>query len=177
MTSNDHQPSESGPERRPAHRRLLLGAIGVFGLLVALSAGLVAVASSSRTTHMDAMARSMYASSGSSTSGPAVPSSVSVKIVGGDKKGSDGKMHDTVAPADFTVRVGRPLSLRIDNTDDAPHSITAPTAGVNIIAQPGVHTYVLTVDKAGRFRWFCALPCDNWAMATPEFMGGYITAS
>jgi plastocyanin len=106
---------------------------------------------------------------------------VDLKIIGSYKVGPDGKKHDAFTKTEFAVKVGQPLTLQIDNTDNSPHSITSPVAGVNIIAQPGVHTYTLVVTKAGRFEWYCMLPCDSdangWAMQNPGFMSGYITAT
>ncbi len=106
---------------------------------------------------------------------------VDLKIIGSYKVAPDGKKHDAFTKTEFAVKVGQPLKLQIDNTDDVPHSITSPVAGVNIIAQPGVHTYTLVVTKAGRFEWYCMLPCDSdangWAMQNPGFMSGYITAT
>ncbi len=111
---------------------------------------------------------------------PKVVKVVDLKIIGGSKVGPDGKKHDAFTTTEFAVKVGQPLTLKIDNTDDVPHSITAPVAGVNIIAQPGTHTYTLIVKQAGKFQWYCVLPCDTdangWAMQHPGFMNGYITA-
>jgi len=106
---------------------------------------------------------------------------VSLKIIGAYKVGPDGKKHDAFTTTEFTVHVGKPLTLKIDNTDDVPHSITSPVAGVNITIQPGVHDYTMTVNEAGRFQWFCVIPCDTdakgWAMEHAGFMAGYITAT
>jgi plastocyanin len=106
---------------------------------------------------------------------------VDLKIVPTSKLGPDGKKHDAFSQTEFTVKVGQPVTLRIDNTDNGPHSITSPTAGVNIIAQPGIHTYTLLVTKAGKFLWNCMIPCDTeaggWAMQHPGYMSGYITAT
>jgi heme/copper-type cytochrome/quinol oxidase subunit 2 len=105
----------------------------------------------------------------------------SLKIVGGSKIGPDGKKHDEFTKTEFAVKVGQPLKLKIDNTDDVPHSITAPVVGVNLMIRPGVHTYTLVVTQAGKFQWFCIIPCDSdaagWAMSHPGFMAGYITAT
>lgn len=106
---------------------------------------------------------------------------VSLKIIGSYKKGPDGKPHDAFTVTNFNVKVGQPETLKIDNTDNSPHSISSPEAGVNIIAQPGVHTYTLTVNRVGRFEWNCMIPCDSdaggWAMQHPGYMSGYITAA
>jgi nitrous oxide reductase len=106
---------------------------------------------------------------------------VDVKVIGSYKTGPDGKKHDAFTRTEFAVKVGQPLTLKIDNTDNVPHSITSPVAGVNITVQPGVHSYSLIVSKAGRFQWYCMIPCDSdahgWAMQNPGFMSGYITAT
>lgn len=102
---------------------------------------------------------------------------VDVKIIPEYKKGPEGKKHDAFTITNFKVEVSKPTTLRIDNTDEAPHSITSPEAGVNIIAQPGIHVYKLIINKKGKFRWYCMLPCDNWAMQNLNFMSGYIIAT
>jgi heme/copper-type cytochrome/quinol oxidase subunit 2 len=106
---------------------------------------------------------------------------VHVSVTGASKKGPDGKTHDAFSVNNFVVHAGIPIKLVINNTDDVPHSITAPNAGVNVIAKPGKHAYTLLVDKVGRFFWFCAIPCDSdaggWAMDHAGFMAGYITAT
>jgi plastocyanin len=111
----------------------------------------------------------------------AVPTAVKLKVIPSIKRGPDGKLHDAFTVTNFAVHVGQPVKLTIDNTDDQPHSITAPSAGVSIVAKPGVHSYTLLVEKSGRFLWYCAYPCDSdahgWAMSHPGFMSGYITAS
>jgi heme/copper-type cytochrome/quinol oxidase subunit 2 len=90
-------------------------------------------------------------------------------------------MHDAFSRTDFAVKVGQPTRLRINNTDDVPHSISSVEAGVTIIVQPGVHTYTIVAKKAGRFLWVCNIVCDSgaagWAMSHPGYMAGYITAS
>ena len=100
---------------------------------------------------------------------------------GQNKKGPDGKLHDSFSKTEFAVKAGVPTKLRIDNKDDVMHSISSTAAGVSIMVQPGVHTYTLLVNRAGHFRWLCAIPCDSptkgWAMTHAGYMAGYITAS
>jgi uncharacterized cupredoxin-like copper-binding protein len=104
-----------------------------------------------------------------------------VSVAGSNKKGPDGKMHDSFSRTNFAVRVGQPTTLRINNTDASPHSITSTAAGVNITVLPGVHTYTIVAKAAGRFEWICVIPCDSdaggWAMTHPGYMAGYITAT
>ncbi len=93
------------------------------------------------------------------------------------KPGPNGERRDAFSKTNFIVKVGQPLQLTIDNKDTAVHSITAAKAGVNIVVMPGVHTYTLVVNRAGRFKWVCAYPCDPYSMAHVDYMQGYITAS
>ena len=97
------------------------------------------------------------------------------------KLGPDGKKHDAYTTTEFAVKVGKPLTLRINNADSSPHSITSAQAGVDIIALPGTHDYTLLVNKRGRFSWRCVMNCDTgaagWEMTHPGYMAGYITAS
>lgn len=92
------------------------------------------------------------------------------------KPGPDGKLHDAFSVTDFQVHAGQPIKLVINNADDVPHSINSPTAGVNIVAKPGVHTYSLLVSRTGSFEWYCMMPCDPFAMSHPGYMRGYITS-
>jgi heme/copper-type cytochrome/quinol oxidase subunit 2 len=111
------------------------------------------------------------------TSGaPAVQPVVYLTVSPGVKPGPDGKLHDAFSVTDFTVHPGQPVKLVINNTDSGPHSITAPGAGVNIIARPGTHTYTLLVHRTGRFEWYCEEPCDPYSMMHAGYMRGYIDA-
>lgn len=99
-----------------------------------------------------------------------------LSVTPGIKPASDGKLHDAFSVTDFVVHAGQPVKLVINNTDDVPHSITSPGAGVNILARPGQHTYTLLVSKSGRFRWYCMEPCDPYSMTHPGYMQGSITS-
>lgn len=105
-----------------------------------------------------------------------VEPTVELSVSPGVKPGVDGKLHDAFSVTDFTVRVGQPVKLVINNTDSSSHSITADGADVNIIVRPGLHTYTLLVHKKGRFEWICTYPCDPFSMAHLGYMRGYITA-
>ena len=100
-----------------------------------------------------------------------------LKVIPDYKRGPDGNTHDVFTKTNFAVKVGQPLKLRIDNTDDVNHTITSPAAEVNITVKPGVHTYALVVKTAGHFQWYCKLPCDEWGMNHAGYMSGYITAT
>jgi heme/copper-type cytochrome/quinol oxidase subunit 2 len=154
------------------------------GILAALTISIVALVQSGErgTTTAAAQASQPAATTAPAAAATTAPANViDLKVIGGYKPGPDGKKHDAFTKTEFAVKVGRPLKLKIDNTDDSPHSITSPAAGVSIIVQPGIHTYTLTVKEAGRFQWFCIIPCDSeahgWAMEHAGFMSGYITAT
>lgn len=165
--------------------KLILEALAGVGVVAALLMSMVALVQSGdhhdATAMMGQRAVAQVASGGAAASNPAPPNPIRVKIVGAAKMGPDRKEHDIFTKTNYAVKVGQPLRITIDNTDDVPHSITSPAAGVNIIAQPGVHTYTMLVTTAGKFQWYCMLPCDGdangWAMQHPGYMSGYITAS
>jgi plastocyanin len=163
--------------------KILLEWLGGAGVIAALVMSMVALVQSGNRSEATATAATIVKPAGAS-SAPQAPSAarpVDLKIIGSSKLGPDGKKHDAFTETEFAVKVGQPLELRIDNTDDVAHSITAPVAGLNILIQPGIHTYKLLVTQAGRFQWFCIIPCDTeshgWAMQNSGFMSGYITAT
>jgi membrane fusion protein, multidrug efflux system len=109
-------------------------------------------------------------------------------------KGSDGLRHDTTLGANFTVAQGSKVTVTVYNYDEGPHTITAGQLGLNVTI-PGAKdeengvasktTFTFTATKAGKFLWFCSLPCDKgqgyWDMKSPSkkigFMAGYITVT
>jgi plastocyanin len=157
-----------------AARKFGLKALAGAGIAAAVLMSMVALVQSSERGE----ARAAAQASAARTAGlPPVAKVVDLKVVAEYKRGPEGEKHDAFTTTEFTVKVGQPQELTIDNTDDVPHSITAPEAGVNIVVMPGTHTYTLLVKRAGTFLWFCAFRCDEWAMQHPGYMSGYITAS
>jgi hypothetical protein len=157
-----------------AARRFGLRALAGAGIAAAVLMSMVALVHSSE--RQEARAASQVAAERAAAE-PPVATQVSLSVVPEYKRGPEGEKHDAFTVTEFTVRVGHPQKLRIDNTDTVPHSITAPAAGVNIVVMPGVHTYALVVKRTGTFLWFCTFVCDEWAMQHPGYMSGYITAS
>lgn len=120
---------------------------------------------------------------------------INYKVVGAEDGdvGPDGKKHDTFKTLDSTtIQLGQAVTLNFTNTDKMPHSYTLPELGINVTVpgakngKDGSASYTFTADRAGTFRWFCALPCDDdnngWAMTASQkgtsqdnFMAGYIT--
>ncbi len=99
----------------------------------------------------------------------------------GGVKGSDGLVHDAFVPATFTMTVGTTYDVTIYNYDTQSHSWMSPSLNVDAVApagsatSPSVTHFTITPKTAGTFQWFCALPCDKWAMAHNGFMRGFVT--
>ncbi len=160
--------------RRPGGRRLSLLGLGALGALALLALALSACGSSS------------------SPAGAATQSSEGAEdvklVVKSDeqkaKKGPDGNWHDAFLPANFSVEAGDTVHVTVYNYDDMPHSFTAPEMDVNqkIAAgseeKPSKTTFTFTAPtKSGSYEWFCALPCDPWAMQHFGYMKGHVTVA
>jgi hypothetical protein len=148
---------------------LVLGAVGVVLALIAVDVVLINGIQPAQAHPVTQVVKISGA--------PAVQPTVYLTISAGLKPGADGKLHDAFSVTNFYVHTGQSVKLVINNTDGAAHSIVAPNAGVNIMVKPGTHTYTLLVHKAGRFQWFCGMPCDPYSMAHNGYMRGFITAS
>jgi plastocyanin len=100
------------------------------------------------------------------------------------RKGPDGSWHDAVLPADFSVKAGSMVRVTVYNYDEGEHTFTAPGLGADVTiaagseAKPAVTTFTFRApQKAGRYEWFCALPCDPWAMNQDGFMRGEVSVT
>ena len=121
--------------------------------------------------------------------GAAASSGESVKLViksdeEHGKKGSDGNWHDAFLPADFSVKAGETVRVTVFNYDDMPHSFTSAQLGTNATIpggsedKPSETTFTFHApQKAGSYAWYCAIPCDPWAMAHDGFMKGRVTVT
>lgn len=157
---------------------IFLQVLGAVGIVTAIGMATVALVVASQN-HTSAMV--MPAAPVAAVPTAVIARPISFSVAGSIKKGPDGKMHDAFSKTNFAVSVGKPTQMRIDNKDSSPHSITAAGTGVNIIVNPGVHTYTVVATKAGRFEWMCMIPCDSdahgWAMTHPGYMAGYFTVT
>jgi len=174
-----HEPDRAAEARyrhdfgEASARRFGLRALAGAGILAAVVMSAVAMIKSSERQEL----RTASQAAAQIAALPPVASTVALKVIPEGKLGPEGEKHDEFTVTEFAVQAGQPQQLRIDNTDEVPHSITAPEAGVNIVVMPGIHTYTLLVKKPGRFIWFCTFRCDEWAMEHPGYMSGYITVS
>ncbi len=160
-----------------SRRWLVLLALGVLGTL--------AMALSACGGGGDSGKASASAGSGSQSS----PAAENVKLVVKTdeehaKKGPEGTWHDAYLPADFSVKAGATVHVTVSNYDEAPHSFNAADLGANAMiaagskSKPSTTTFTFHAPKkAGRYAWFCAMPCDPWAMAHDGFMKGYVTVT
>ena len=156
-----------------AARKFGLKALAGAGILAAVVISMIALAQSSE--RQEARAASQFAAEQAAAL-PPVAKTVALSVVPEYKRGPEGEKHDAFTTTEFAVRAGQPQQLKIDNTDDVPHSITSPEANVKIVVMPGTHTYTLLVKQPGRYLWFCTFVCDEWAMQHTGYMSGYITA-
>ncbi|MHB8492586.1 MAG: hypothetical protein ACYDA6_10305 [Solirubrobacteraceae bacterium] len=163
-----------------AARRFGLAALAGAGILTAMVMSMIALIRGAERNDASATAQPAGAQVLSSAQPRGTGASakvVELKVIAEGKKGPEGQLHDDFTVTEFHVTVGQAVTLRIDNTDTVPHSITSQEAGVNIVAQPGTHGYTLVVDRAGRFEWNCMFPCDPWSMQHVGYMRGFITAT
>jgi heme/copper-type cytochrome/quinol oxidase subunit 2 len=177
MADNTHNfPLEepTPPRNNDRVRRAVgLSILGALALVLALIGIDVAVISAAqRPAPRPIVERDVVKVSGTEQ----VAGTVYLSVSPGVKPGPDGKLHDAFSVTGFTVHAGKPVKLVIDNTDDVPHSITSPGAGVNIVAKPGTHSYTLLVQKSGVYQWYCNYPCDPYSMMHSGYMRGTITA-
>jgi plastocyanin len=173
-------------------------------LLVVVVTGAVAVAGCGSGSKASSGSQSNAASATPAQSGAeGSVENVSMKIAGGKMAKAlgymtnDGKGHDTYIPSQFTVKAGSTIKVTVSNYDEGPHTFTSPDLGVNATIAPATNadkkipsktTFTFTAKKAGKFRWYCALPCDakaaGWAMtpgpngpAQDKYMAGYVVAA
>lgn len=111
--------------------------------------------------------------------------SVALTVLPGGRLGSDGKLHDVVTNADFTVVQGVPVKLTVYNYDGGKHSITDTTLGFSLQAKgspkngvPGVTTLTFVPKRIGNTTWQCMDTCDSeqdgWAMVHDGYMKGTV---
>lgn len=188
-TPPDEELAEVGaPSNKPADqswREWMMVGTGWTALLavIAVIISLVAVTSSNPHT------TTMLAAAGSAPVGK--PEAVKLVIKSDTehgRRGSDGQWHDAFLPADFTVHPGARVTVTVLNYDTNPHSFTSSsldssqfinqTISSGSAGAPSKTTFTFTAPStAGKYAWWCAMPCDPWAMAHDGYMRGYVTVA
>jgi membrane fusion protein, multidrug efflux system len=129
------------------------------------------------------------ANSSPQTATAAVTSGENVKLVIKSdeehaKKGPEGAWHDAFLPADFSVKAGATVHVTVYNYDEGMHSFNSAQLGTDAMipggseSKPSETTFTFRAPrKAGSYDWYCAMPCDPWAMAHNGFMRGRVTVT
>ena len=196
----DASQDEAGAGKDRAFREWMMIAVGLTGLMsvLAIILALIALASPSTQTTVlpaaSASARSMMgtAAQASSAAAPAVkPEAVKLTIKSDDehgKRGPDGKWHDAFLPANFAVHAGAQVTVTVTNYDQSAHTFTSSTlSNTSVIDEqiaagtdsgPRTTTFTFTAPTTpGKYLWWCAMPCDPFAMAHIGYMRGFVTVS
>ncbi len=164
---------------------LVLAVLVGSGLLFGLTAGVGAIWHVVTTTG-PVQSPSRSTPSASKSAMPSMSAAIQVRLsvnpppLGG-VKGPNGQVYDAFVPASFTMKANKTYSVTVLNYDTAPHTWTSPSLGVNALISPGSPsspshtTFTIHPKAAGVFVWFCATPCDSWAMSHNGFMRGQVT--
>ncbi len=177
----DQTPNAGSKRDRELREWTAIG-VGLTGLLSILAVIVSLVALSSPTTNTTTVEQ--VSSPRVAASVPA-PLAMKMTVKSDDqhgRRGPDGKWHDAFSHADFSVKAGQTVTITVANYDDAAHSFNSPALGVNEVipggSDKGPHTVTFTFkapSKPGSYEWFCAMPCDPWAMAHDGYMRGHVT--
>lgn len=163
--------------------------ISTLALVISMGA-LLAVAfrlNDNNTQSSTAATGSMPMMSGRTASASAATEDLKIVVKSDEehaKKGPEGAWHDAFLPADFSVKPGATVRVTVYNYDEGEHSFTSSGLGTNVTiaagseAKPAVTTFTFRApQKAGHYEWYCALPCDPWAMSHNGFMRGYVSVA
>jgi plastocyanin len=191
-------PGEAPPRKDQVWRQWMMVGVGLTALMsiMAIIVSVVALASDNQTTNTAtqtsapaaAMTASMGGSGGSmSTSTAAKPEAVKLVMKSDTEKaekGPDGQYHDAVLPGNFTIHAGDRVTVTVYNYDDMPHSFTATDLSVNQTIRAGSEnapsktTFTFTAPtSAGKYQWWCSMPCDPYSMSTDGLMKGTVNVA
>lgn len=185
------QTSVAGAEQVEPGGYRLRGLVTLLGMVVfaaavlfGLTAGVGAVWSAVTAGPAPSVSAAPVAAAPASSSPAVVQVKLSVNAPPlGGVTGPDHQVHDAFVPATFTMKVGTTYDVTVTNYDDMPHTWTAPDLNVNAQITPGseskpsVTHFTITPTKAGTFEWFCATPCDGWAMTHSGYMRGSVAVT
>jgi plastocyanin len=177
-------------EKETAWRQWMMIGIGWTALL-SLVAVIISIAALNSTNPRNTMVMGQQAAAVTPAAPAGRPEAVKLVIKSDTehgKKGPDGKWHDAFLPANFKVHAGDTVTVTVYNYDDMPHSFTSSSlSSTQLINQnisegsataPSKTTFTFKAPSApGRYSWWCALPCDPYAMAHVGYMRGYVTVA
>jgi plastocyanin len=170
---------------RSWHEWLAVG-VGLTAVLSVLATvlSLVAVSSSSKNTTTTIVQAAPATASKATTPPPKAVKMLVKSDVEHGRRGPDGQWHDAFLPGDFSAKAGQTVTVTVSNFDDSPHSFNSPSLGINETIAGGSikapHTVTFTFKaptKPGSYQWWCALPCDPWAMSHDGYMRGHVTVT
>jgi plastocyanin len=179
------QDEQAAARKERAWHEWMMITVGLTGLLslMALVVSAVALSSSSKTTTVMAAATPVAATQ---TAAAVAPQNLTIKVKADNehgRMGPDKQWHDAFLPADFTVHAGATVHVTVVNYDGGPHTFTAPSMNINAIIPgggsmnaPRTMSFTFTAPSApGTYQWWCAVPCDPWAMSHDGYMRGHVT--
>jgi plastocyanin len=191
MSTSDQ--TQAPPASSPSGFTLLVATMALILSLVAV------LAVAFRMHDSSSSAGGHYASSmmnGSTVHGSMMGGTAGAAVVGGGaeeinvviksdeehaRRGPEGTWHDAFLPADFTVQPGATVKVTFLNYDEGEHSFTSMPLGLNVkipagsAGHPKATSFTFRApDHRGTYPWWCAMPCDPWAMSHVGYMRGYV---
>jgi plastocyanin len=173
-----------------AFREWMMIAVGLVGLLsiLAIIISIVALGSTNPSSGTTTVVQSGSSDASGAPSTPLAvkPESLTIGVKADSQHGRlgpDKQWHDAFLPADFTVHAAATVTITLNNYDSGPHTFTSPSLGVNQIVggggtlgAPRTVTFTFKApSKPGNYQWWCAVPCDPWAMSHDGYMRGHVT--
>jgi plastocyanin len=180
-------PSEPETKER-AWREWMMIAVGLTGLMSVLAIIVSAMALASGNPKSPTIIQAAPVAATRAAVAQPAPQAVKMMVKADDEHGRlgpDKQWHDAFLPADIAVHAGAKVTVTVVNYDGGPHTFTSPAMGLNQIipgggsmSAPKTVTFTFTAPtKLGKYQWWCAVPCDPWAMAHDGYMRGVVTVT
>ncbi len=183
VDTSDTSPNE---EKERAWHEWMMVAVGLTALLSVLATIIASLALSSSSQTKTTVVTTRALAQTTAVPAAVAPESVSLAVKADDEHGRfgpDKQWHDAFLPAGFRVHAGATVTVTVTNYDSGPHTFTSPALNVNAIipgggsmTAPQTMTFTFKApSKAGKYQWWCAAPCDPWAMTHNGYMRGLVT--
>lgn len=182
--------TDAAREKETAWRQWMMVGIGWTALLSVIAVVISISALGSSNPHSTMMLGQQAAAV--APAAPAGPAQAVKLTIRSDtehgRKGPDGKWHDAFLPANFTVHPGATVTVTVYNYDNMPHSFTSSSLSTSALinqnipggsaSAPSRTTFTFKAPSTpGGYAWWCAMPCDPYAMAHVGFMRGIVTVA